>query len=408
MLKDKTISDDEPRTREEYQPVNLSPKKLRRSGIILAIYGFFALAIAGIQMFLLNMVFYVAYSPVLLMIALGVYTIFKTWHPVGWYRSGKISFILTAIDIVVCAFLVLSTGGLESPFLLYTLCPILRSALFLDNIITFIVVLISGIYVICSHLFNPFFTHPVGISWSYFIVYLTASCLSGALPYLINYNLGQRLQAENTIAERQRLSREIHDGSVQTLTALRWHAELLNRRLSRMGIDLEEAHNLLDLTEKSRQDALTTLELLRCNQPDADIITHIGESLKVLAPDIAAEYDTGTQEFHLEPPVEHELLRICQEAITNIKKHSRARHARVQIKAINSHLEVTIADDGTGFDARALQRNEFREGGHGLAVMKERAELVGGKFRVQSIPGKGTQIQVEVPTVSRLGGLWRI
>jgi len=70
-------------------------------------------------------------------------------------------------------------------------------------------------------------------------------------------------QYEDIIQERQRLSREIHDGVAQTLSALRWQAQLLTRRLRAMGIELEEIKQLEVLTEKARMDTRESIELLR-------------------------------------------------------------------------------------------------------------------------------------------------
>ena len=89
--------------------------------------------------------------------------------------------------------------------------------------------------------------------------------------------------------------------------------------------------------------------------------------------------------------------------MTNIKKHSRAHNAQVKVKSVNNHLEVTIADDGRGFDALAFHRDGVEAKGHGLAVMQERAESVGGRLRVLSMPGQGTEVQVEVPSKSYRG-----
>jgi signal transduction histidine kinase len=386
---------------------NLSPQLPRYLAVILVAYSFFALVVAGIQIFIINTSQLLPFHPAVLLGGLGFYTVLKSWQPVRWYRSSRINLILIAVDTAVCAFLVLSTGGLESPFLLYTLSPVLRSALFLSYTVTSFIVLISGVYVVSSCIFNPLFFAPAAFSWSYFIIYITASCLAASLPYLINFNLRQRLLAEDILAERWRLSREIHDGLLQNLTVLRWNAELINVHLSRMGIEMEEARQFLALTEKSRQDALTSLKLLRCNKPDTDIVAHIQESLNALAPAIKTELNVKAREIRLESAVEHELLRICQEALTNIRKHSCAQHVRVDMQAVNSRLEVSITDDGSGFNTVSFYRDGFLTKGHGLAVMKERADLVGGKFRVLSSPGKGTEIRVEVPTISRLEGLWR-
>ena len=85
--------------------------------------------------------------------------------------------------------------------------------------------------------------------------------------------------------------------------------------------------------------------------------------------------------------------RIAQEALTNTVRHSQATKAIVTLQAVNHHLLLTVRDDGRGFDPQAVPESE----GIGLAGMKERANLVGGRLRVRSVKGEGTQIRLEVP-----------
>ena len=91
------------------------------------------------------------------------------------------------------------------------------------------------------------------------------------------------------------------------------------------------------------------------------------------------------------------MLRICQEALTNIKKHSGAHNVRITVKPSEHHIKVIIADDGCGFDSASFFHDGAHSRGQGLAVMRERAQSVGGEFRVLSQPGRGTEVHVEVP-----------
>jgi signal transduction histidine kinase len=85
--------------------------------------------------------------------------------------------------------------------------------------------------------------------------------------------------------------------------------------------------------------------------------------------------------------------RIAQEALTNVVRHARATKAAVELKAVNHVLILQVTDDGQGFDVDALTESE----GLGVAGMKERANLVGGRLRVRSAMGQGTEIRLEVP-----------
>jgi len=376
-----------------------------RISLVPSAYRWLALGIASAQIFLFPSAYYSLTPPLYLIIAVGAYTLLKTLRPLRWQEKTSITLALLGLDIVVCFFLVLSTAGLYSPFLLYSLAPVLTAALLLDRGITFGITALSGAYVIGAHLLNPFFPTELFLpELSYFLAYIIAVSLAAALPYLINVNLRQRLQYEDVIQERQRLSRDIHDGIAQTLSALRWQAQLLTRRLRAMGIELEEIKQLEVLTEKARLDTRESIELLRSYNGGGFLpnlrgyLTQLGQENKLIF-----HIETEDNQLRLGAPAELELMRICQEALSNVKKHAGAGHVDIKVKSVDNHFEVSIADDGCGFDALAYYQGGMQTMGHGLAVMQERAESIGGKLRVLSLPGKGTEVQVEVPANNQTG-----
>jgi signal transduction histidine kinase len=380
-------------------------------GIVPSAYRGLAFAIATAQIFLCPSARYSVIPPLILVTGVGIYSLLKILRPFRRHEKGVITFGILGTDLAVCIFLVLSTGGLYSPFLLYTLAPVLTAALLLDRRITFGITVLSVAYVIGAHLANPFF--PIQLSLpelSYFLVYIIAASLAASLPYLINVNLKQRLQSESMLRERQRLSREIHDGAAQTISALRWQIQLVHRRLIEIGVNLDEVSELVGLATKAHQDTRECLELLRNYTGDGSFLPHLKDYLEHLNQDTNVDFrlDVETAEFHLEAPVELELLRICQEALTNVRRHSGARNAQVKVRQADNHLEVSIADDGCGFDAVAYYHDGVDGKGHGLAVMRERTESIGGRFWVLSMPGQGTEIQIEVSCAPHRGRLlWR-
>ena len=88
------------------------------------------------------------------------------------------------------------------------------------------------------------------------------------------------------------------------------------------------------------------------------------------------------------------MLRIIQEALSNVRKHARAHCACVSFTSDGARARITVADDGQGFDLVAVGRQGE---GFGLRAMRERAEGLGGTLAVTSCPGQGTQVVVEVP-----------
>jgi signal transduction histidine kinase len=378
-----------------------------RISLVPSAYRWLAFGIASAQILLFPSAYYSLTPPVYLIIAVGVYTLLKTLRPLRWQERNSVTLILLSLDLLVCFFLVLTTAGLYSPFLLYTLAPVLMSALLLDRSVTFTITAISGAYVIGAHLFNPFFPTELFLpELSYFLAYIIAASLAAALPYLININLRQRLQYDDIIQERQRLSREIHDGLAQTLSALRWQAQLLTRRLRAMGIELEEIKQLETLTEKARLDTRESIEFLR-SYNGGGFIPNLRGYLKQLGREnnLVFRLDSEDDKLRLGAPAELELMHICQEAISNVSKHAAALHVDIRVRSVDNHFEVKIADDGCGFDALAYYQGGMQTEGHGLAVMRERAESIGGKLRVISMPGRGTEVQVEVPANIQ-SGMW--
>ncbi len=340
--------------------------------------------------------------PLGILLGVGSYILVTAFYTLRWHLGGLRLYIALGVDIAVSSFVMVCTGGLQSPFLLFTGAPVLMAALFLGIKITASVVGLTAVYVIASQLFNPFFPEqqlsPQELN--YYLVYMIVLCLVAGLPHLINVNLRQRLQYENILQERQRLSREIHDGAAQTVAALRWQVQLLSRHLAERGIDLNEVRELEKLAEEAQQDTRESLELLRNYTGDGSFLPHLRDYLEHLkqATNIAFRLDAETNGLRLEAVVELELLRICQEALANIRKHSDAHNVRLTVQRVNGHVKVSIADDGQGFDAVSFYHNGNRSKSHGIKVMQERAQSVGGKCRVLSFPGQGTEIQVEMPT----------
>jgi two-component system NarL family sensor kinase len=96
----------------------------------------------------------------------------------------------------------------------------------------------------------------------------------------------------------------------------------------------------------------------------------------------------------LDPLVETVLFRIAQEVLTNVKRHANASQARMTLSFGAQEIRLAVRDEGVGFDPDEIPRPPH---GWGLAGMRERAESVGGRFKIDSAPGHGTQVEVAVP-----------
>ena len=199
------------------------------------------------------------------------------------------------------------------------------------------------------------------------------------------------------LAERNRIAREIHDtlaqGFVAVSVQLEVVSQLLNNSTDAARGHLEQARKL---TRECLAEARSSIWNLRSQGAHNDLPA----SLTDAAARITANTNVQTRvqvsgTFRpVDPQIEAELLRIAQEAITNIVRHAQAQHADVTLLFQEKLLRLTIQDDGCGFGGDA---GEYKRNGHfGLAGMRERAEQIGAKLTVLSSKNEGTEIQVEV------------
>lgn len=215
--------------------------------------------------------------------------------------------------------------------------------------------------------------------------------------------LGQLLQ--RTISaqeeERQRLARELHDETAQTLVALAMAVDAIRDGLpdapsrTREQIQLAKsmAERLLAETRRLmvglRPMLLDDLGLLPAIRWLCD--SHLAE-LGVVA---SVEGDPGA--VRLPAHIEVTLFRIAQEAISNIARHAGARHVQVRVVREAERVTVEIVDDGRGFDTQPFDGGPGQLEHMGLIGMRERVGLLGGRLEITSSPGRGTRLLAEVP-----------
>ncbi len=211
-----------------------------------------------------------------------------------------------------------------------------------------------------------------------------------------------RKQFSLIVAERTRVSREIHDTLLQSLGAV--------------GVELEIVASQLHPSEVPARDTLKRLrrEVGRCIREARQSIWELRSSrleardllsaLRELADDVgnarAVHVDVAVvgRPRSCAPETEEQLLRIAQEAIGNAIRHGHARQVRITLEYRRDALSLRVCDDGCGFVPR---EQESSSGEHwGLTNMRERAERVGGQLIIASHPGEGTLVETVVPTAS--------
>lgn len=194
--------------------------------------------------------------------------------------------------------------------------------------------------------------------------------------------------------ERSRMAREIHDTLAQGLTAV---ALQIEAGLSRLGSTHEARQPLnraLDVARSSLDEARRSLKAL---SPSSLEKGSLAEALGALSRGFTA--DTGVRVRTnigdvgpLPAEMETELLRIAGEALTNVRKHAKAREASLDLGIVRRRLRLRVSDTGAGFRPRLARRHGF-----GLIGIEERARRVGGRAAIRSGPGRGTTVTVTVP-----------
>lgn len=219
-----------------------------------------------------------------------------------------------------------------------------------------------------------------------------ASQLETANRQLAEY--AARVEDLTIVNERQRMARELHDTLSQGLAGLILQLDAADAYLNNNHSDKAQSivANAMLQARATLADARGAIDGLR-QSPLDDLGTALHQEVSRF------EYLTGIPcSFHIEsiPPLpeskRESLHRIVTEALTNITKHACAKNVSVNIRVKENNLQVTIRDDGQGFETSSIP-----EGHYGLLGIKERVNLMDGKFEVQSEIAKGTTLIIELP-----------
>jgi signal transduction histidine kinase/AmiR/NasT family two-component response regulator len=203
-------------------------------------------------------------------------------------------------------------------------------------------------------------------------------------------------------AERKRISRELHDEMGQALTAMSINLaaiekELLPELSPMIRERLAETSSLADQTLEQVREL--SLDLRPSMLDDLGLLPtlrwYVNRYAKRL--DIEVEFEAIDFEERLAAEVETALYRVVQEALTNAARHAQANRVRIRLEREESTVAGLIEDDGQGFNVEEVAGRETSERGAGLLGIRERVASLGGRFRIQSRPGQGTRLSLEIP-----------
>ena len=203
-------------------------------------------------------------------------------------------------------------------------------------------------------------------------------------------------------AERQRIARDLHDETGQSLTAIGMGLRGLAGKLSSRNKEaLGTLHKLESLTADSLKELQRLISDLRPSHLD-DLV--LSAALRWYAgriqehSTISVRVDIMGEECSLDESMKIAVFRIIQESLTNIIKHAHASHANIYLQFEQKNIRINVRDNGIGFDLdRTKQQRSTSRPCLGLAGMQERAALLGGTVSVQSRPGYGTEVEALIP-----------
>jgi signal transduction histidine kinase len=188
----------------------------------------------------------------------------------------------------------------------------------------------------------------------------------------------------------------------QALTAVNINLSMLRKQL---GTDVSD-----DIGERLKEtDALVDTLLDQTHELSLDLHPSILDDLGLVPTlrwyserfahrsGIKVKFETDDIEGRLDSEIETALYRTVQETLTNIAKHAEAQHVTIRLRKRKSSVELTVRDDGKGFDLDKVAHHEAKRHRVGLLGIRERAAAVGGIFRIETNPGRGTKLSIQIP-----------
>ncbi len=335
---------------------------------------------------------------------LGVYTILKTFAPVRWRGRSRVPYVILGGDFILCILLLIITGGLNSAFLLYSLTPIMTASLFFAERIALALAAVASLSLSIIHVSDSgtgdsFAQMMQGQNLTLLIIY-TLFCFVGAtVPYRINLNIRRRIERDAILQERRRIARELHDGVAQSIGFINMKTQQLRESVSAQSTDraLTELSDIQGVVKETYEDIREAIDELGAEVRNVRIIP----ALTTYAQNFGSSNGINV---HLElprdfpeisPEAELQLYRIAQEALTNVRRHADATDVSISLDETGPMVIMKVKDNGNGF-AVADPSAPF-PGHHGLDIIKERAAELGGSVEINTTPGQGTEVVVELP-----------
>lgn len=200
------------------------------------------------------------------------------------------------------------------------------------------------------------------------------------------------------VEERKHLSRELHDSVSQALFGIVLGTLAIKNALEPGHSSNEAVDYVLHLAESGLAEMRTLIFELRPESLESEgLLACLQRQMDALAKryKISISLEGGSQEPALDLAIKHEVYRLIMESLHNVVKHAQAKHCSVHLDRLPGEYQVRVEDDGVGFELAAVPHNRV-----GLSSMRERVAQLGGRLQIETAPGRGTRVLVNLPASS--------
>ena len=316
----------------------------------------------------------------------------------GWVGKA-VTFTTLCLDLLVLVYMIGYSGGLKSPVLPTQLVYTIFFALLFPNPLSILPPLLTlpvvakidtqipGRVLALDDIFLLIWYSALNFIVVYVIVYLNEREESQHNEIV---SLQEDLRHMAVVEERNRLSREIHDGLGASLSSLIIQSEYLHNLAEDPELK-SEIEEIKDVAEESIDELRRSISMMR---DDFDLVPSLEDYCQTFAQRIGFEvrFEVTGELPRLEGELQLTVFRVLQEALTNVRKHARAERVDVLLIYQDGKLRLVVTDDGRGFDFKGEL-----QGHYGLGNMRERARHYGGEVEIVSSRDQGCRILFEIP-----------
>jgi signal transduction histidine kinase len=316
-------------------------------------------------------------------------------------QPDDVNICAIVVDGLFCVTLLALTHGWRGPFWLYSLSAVfwpafrfgMRGALISVTIFDGLV-LLTNIERIRATVRDGFGGDLVA---RFLMVYIIAGAISLTSEALTKF---KRLAAEN---ERNRIARDLHDGVGKTMGGISMEARSLANWIERDPAEAERrARYVARISERAAMEVRDVIRGLRQSEATIPLFPTVLEVVDEWAGmhPIATHLQLNGPDAEVPVLIHGEVVRMLSELLSNVVQHACASQVWVRVTLSSAGVTLAVRDDGRGFDTRALDPWSG-EGHFGLLGARERASMLGGRFRVVSSSSDGTEVTIDLPLVPR-------